>query len=246
MTSSTLVRNTESQAVLLGIVLVIGVAWAALLAGASSGQMIICGSGGTEFSPWGFEHAVNLLAMWLVMTPAMMLPAAAIDILEGSSFDSKRQGRFAAASSVCAGYLAVVTAASIVAAGLQWTLQSAAMLTDGARVASPIASGVLLAIAGLYQMSSFKRLSLQRCLQRHRVDAKDRDPVALGLRHGIACIDCCAVMICVQFAVGIMNVGWMVALVCWMLAERMLPFRLHLAKLSGIGLILGGGALVFA
>jgi predicted metal-binding membrane protein len=146
MTSSTLIRNTENQAVLLGIALVVGVAWAVLLAGTSSGQMIICGPGRTELSPWGFEHAVNVLAMWLVMTPAMMLPAAAIDILEGSSFDRNRTGRFAVASSICAGYLAVVTAASIVAAGLQWALQSAAMLTDGARVASPIASGVLLAL----------------------------------------------------------------------------------------------------
>jgi predicted metal-binding membrane protein len=246
MTSSTLVRNTESQAVLLGIVLVIGLAWAALLAGASNGQMIICGSGGAAFSPWSFQHAVNLLAMWLVMTPAMMLPAAAIDILEGSSFDRNRAGRFAAASSVCAGYLAVVTAASIVAAGLQWALQSAAMLTDGARVVSPIAGGALLAIAGLYQLSPFKRVSLQRCLQRHRVDARDSDPMALGLRHGLACIDCCAVMIGVQFAIGIMNVAWMVALVGLMLAERVMPFRLHLAKLSGIALILGGGALAFA
>jgi predicted metal-binding membrane protein len=245
MTSSTLVRNTESHAVLLGIVLVICVAWAALSAGASSWQMVICGSGGTELLPWGFEHAVNVLAMWLVMTPAMMLPAAAIDILEGSSFDRNRAGRFAAASSVCAGYLAVVTAASVVAAGLQWALQSAAMLTDGARVVSPIAGGALLALAGLYQLSPSKRVSLQRCLQGHRIDAKDGDPMALGLRHGLDCIDCCAVMICVQFAVGVMNVGWMVALVCWMLAERMLPFRLHLAKLSGIGLIVGGGALAF-
>jgi hypothetical protein len=31
-----------------------------------------------------------------------------------------------------------------------------------------------------------------------------------------------------------------------MLAERVMPFRLHLAKLSGIALILGGGALAFA
>jgi predicted metal-binding membrane protein len=246
MTSSTLVRDTESQAVLLGIVLVVGVAWATLLAGASNGQMIICGTGGTAFSPWGLDYAVNLVAMWLVMTPAMMLPAAAIDILEGSSFDRNRAGRFAAASSVCAGYLAVVTAASIVAAGLQWALQSAAMLTDGARVASPIAGGALLAIAGLYQLSPSKRVSLQRCVQGHRTHAKDGDPMAFGLRHGLACIDCCAVMICLQFAVGVMSVGWMVALVCWMLAERILPFRLHLAKLSGIGLILGGGALAFA
>jgi predicted metal-binding membrane protein len=246
MTSSTLVRNTESQAVLLGIALVVGVAWAALLAGTSSGLMNICGTGRTELLPWGFEHAVNVLAMWLVMTPAMMLPAAAIDILEGSSFGRSRPGRFAAASSVCAGYLAVVTAASIVAAGLQWALQSVAMLTDGARVVSPIAGGALLVIAGLYQLSPSKRVSLQRCLERHRVDVKDRDPMAFGLRHGLACIDCCAVMICVQFATGIMNLAWMVALVGWMLAERMLPFRLHLAKLSGIALVVGGGALAFA
>jgi predicted metal-binding membrane protein len=246
MTSSTLVRNTENQAVLLGIALVIGVAWAALLAGTSGGRMIICGSSGTEFAPWSFEHIINLLAMWLVMTPAMMLPAAAIEIVEGSSFDRDGMGRFAAASSICAGYLAVMAAASVVAAGLQWALQSAAILTDGARVGSPPVGGILLAIAGLYQLSAAKRVSLQRCLRSSRMDVGDRDPMALGLRHGFACIDCCAVMICVQFAVGIMNVGWMVALVCWMLAERMLPFRLHLAKLSGIALIIGGGALALS
>jgi predicted metal-binding membrane protein len=246
MTSPTLVRDAESQTILLGIGLLVGAAWAALLTGASSGQMTLCGSGEAAFSPWGFEHAINLLAMWLVMAPAMMLPAAAVEIAAGSSFDRGGMGRFAAASSACAGYLSVVAAASIVAAGLQWALQSAAIMTDGARVASPLARGALLAIAGLYQLSPAKRVSLRRCLRNERLDVGRRDPMTYGLRHGLACIDCCAVMICVQFAVGIMNVGWMVALVGWMLAERMMPWRPSLAKLSGVALIVVGGVFAFS
>jgi predicted metal-binding membrane protein len=46
-----------------------------------------------------------------------------------------------------------------------------------------------------------------------------------GLAYGAACIGCCAGLMAALFALGVMNLTWMVAVAALIAAERLLPWR---------------------
>jgi predicted metal-binding membrane protein len=63
-------------------------------------------------------------------------------------------------------------------------------------VMMPAAIGVTLAVAGLYQVTHWKRTCLRHCrspfefFSRHRISAAG-DSLAFGLHHGAYCAACC-------------------------------------------------------
>src|ERR1700691_1186808 len=104
-------------------------------------------------SPWSVTALWLTFLMWAVMMVAMMLPSAApmvatyALIAEGRGSSPRlRVWLFAG------GYVAVWVAFSAVVTVLQTAMDQAAMLTDAMRVA-PLAGGVILALAGAYQLS---------------------------------------------------------------------------------------------
>ena len=50
-------------------------------------------------------------------------------------------------------------------------------------------------------------------------------PYATGLRHGSACVGCCAGLMAVLFVLGVMSLTWMVAVTALIAAERLAPWR---------------------
>jgi predicted metal-binding membrane protein len=204
--------------------------------------------GMADMRMWGVSDWAGLFVMWAVMMVAMMLPSAApmvamyARVAEGRGSSPRvRVWLFAA------GYIAAWTAFSAVATVLQAALDHAAMLTGAMRVA-PLIGGVILALAGAYQLSPLKRKCLRHCqspigfLMTHWRDGFS-GAIAMGLRHGAFCVGCCWMLMALLFVAGVMNLLWVAVLTGFVLIERATRWGQALATVSGFALIAAGLAL---
>jgi predicted metal-binding membrane protein len=194
---------------------------------------------------WDWPHVVLLWAMWAVMMTAMMLPTASplIALYSAAAARSAEPGtRALRVYALAGGYLLVWSLFSVAATGLQRLLAAALLLTSMMEPATPRAGAVVVAIAGIYQFTPFKRACLRVCrsplafiLQRWRNGA--RGAFALGLRHGAYCLGCCWAMMLILFAGGVMNLAVILALTVWVIVEKVVPGGERTATASGIGLL---------
>jgi predicted metal-binding membrane protein len=220
--------------------------WRMPAGGASMNSMP--GMPGMSMAPWSPGQLWLTFLMWSVMMVAMMLPSAApmvtmyARMAEGDGSPARlRVWLFAG------GYVAAWTAFSAVATVLQAGLDQAAMLTGAMRVA-PLMGGVILAVAGAYQLSPLKRSCLRHCqspigfLMSHWRDGRV-GAIAMGLRHGAFCVGCCWMLMALLFVAGVMNLLWVAVLTGFVLIERVTRWGQVLATISGFALIAGGLAL---
>lgn len=193
---------------------------------------------------WDLVHLSLLCAMWAVMMMAMMLPSAAPLVLLYAGALRTQDAHRASRSiyALAAGYLVVWGLFSVGATALQRILASALMLTPMMEPATPILAALLLAVAGVYQMTPLKRACLRVCrspiaylLQHWRTGTVGA--LRLGLNHGLYCLGCCWALMLLLFAGGVMNLVVIVALLLWVLAEKLLPFGERTARASGIVLL---------
>src|SRR4029077_18819537 len=144
-----------------------------------------------------------------------------------------------------AGYLLVWTVLSAGAALAQWVMHQAAMLSPAMTTSSARLSGVILIAAGMYQLTPFKGACLSHC----------RSPLGflmtswhdgaigafrMGLAHGCHCLGCCWALMCVLFAVGVMNLLWVAALTALVLLEKIGPLGAIAARVTGVIMIAVG------
>ncbi|SNT23079.1 Predicted metal-binding membrane protein [Noviherbaspirillum humi] len=229
--------------------LLLGVAmlacWAYLLSGAGTLQDM----GGMQMPmsvwPWTPMHALLMLAMWLVMMAAMMLPAAAPVILLYGSLAARMQAGSAAALMFAGGYLAAWSGFSLAATGLQFALEAAGWLTPMMEAGSDrLAAGILLA-AGIYQWLPAKSACLDHCrspletLAAHWRPGR-RGAFAMGARHGAYCLGCCWGLMLLLFVGGLMNMAWIAGLALLVLIEKLAPAGRLTARLAGAGLTAWG------
>jgi predicted metal-binding membrane protein len=199
-------------------------------------------------SPWSASALWLMFLMWSVMMVAMMLPSAApmvgtyALVAEGRGSSPRlRVWLFAG------GYVAVWIAFSAVVTVLQTAMDQAAMLTGAMRVA-PLAGGVILALAGAYQLSPLKRRCLRFCqsplgfLMTHWRDG-GVGAILMGFDHGAFCVGCCWMLMALLFVAGVMNLLWVAVLTGFVLIERATTWGETLATVSGFALIAGGLAL---
>jgi predicted metal-binding membrane protein len=199
-------------------------------------------------SPWSPAALWMTFLMWSVMMVAMMLPSAAPMVATYALVAEDRgpSPRLRVAL-FAGGYVAVWIAFSAVVTVLQSAMDQAAMLSGAMRVA-PLAGGVILALAGIYQLSPLKRRCLRRCqsplgfLMTHwRSGATG--VIAMGLDHGAFCVGCCWMLMALLFVVGVMNLLWVALLTGFLLIERATRWGEMLATVSGYALVAGGLAL---
>ncbi|MGV1792695.1 copper chaperone [Rhizobium sp. A37_96] len=243
MHTTTMFRDARMQAILLGIALASTLCWGLLATTMPMEGTLICDSNGiaSTIPAWSAGRASGLLAMWGIMTPAMMLPGAAFAIMQAAWEHRGDRKVYATATCFAAGYLLIVLTGGLLAALAQWALESTGTVIGWTTMADPLPSGLLLVAAGLHQLSPLRRTSKPLC--GILAGGDDGDPVAIvkGLRHGRSRFGCCAGMICLQFAGGAMNLGWMAFLTVWMSAEAVLPWKKHVAVLAGTTLLVAGG-----
>jgi predicted metal-binding membrane protein len=198
---------------------------------------------------WSLGYAAAMLAMWAIMMAAMMVPSAAPTILLFASL------RRPAASAVpiaffVAGYLVAWTGFSVAATAAQWALASTSLLSSAMASDGPRLCGALFAVAGLYQFSPLKDACLSHCRSPARFLVERRreglgGAFVMGAEHGLYCIGCCAPLMALLFAFGVMNLLWIAALSAYVLAEKMLPRGRGLARAAGAAMLAIGIAFLF-
>jgi predicted metal-binding membrane protein len=214
---------------------------------ASDTYAVLCRPGATA----GWLGLAFALPMWTAMTLAMMLPTAGPMILTYAEIADTAAGKGEPAVSplvLTAGYIAVWLGFALFASFLQVGLARAGVLVSGT-LAMPLA-GTLMIGAGLYQFSKLKHRCLTLCQRpfpffflnwTEEVSGVFR----LGLRQGLACLGCCAALMLLMFAAGVMNVVWMAVLGVVMTIEK-LGSTPRFSRVLGILLAVSGASLIAA
>ncbi|MGF6233384.1 putative metal-binding membrane protein [Inquilinus ginsengisoli] len=195
--------------------------------------------------PWTGTTFALMVAMWVVMMVAMMLPGAAPMVLTYTALQRHRRqvAPQAATALFTLGYLVVWAGFSVLAAILQWRLDSLALLSPMTATANMVLAGGALVIAGAYQITPLKQDCLVRCrspvefLTRHHRSG----PFGLGLRHGLFCLGCCWALMLLLFVGGVMNLAWIGVIALFVLLEKTIPGGRWLSHAAGAGLIAWGG-----
>jgi predicted metal-binding membrane protein len=196
---------------------------------------------------WG-GAAASLLAMWVVMMVAMMLPSLVPMVWRYrdavSCADERRLGVLIAVVGI--GYFWVWTLVGTVLIPLGFALAAAEMRYPALSRAVPIAAGAIVTIAGAWQFTAWKAHHLACC----REDAAAL-PAEAGAawRHGMClglhCSACCAGLTTILLVMGVMDLRVMAAVTAAMTAERFAPAGARVARAIGV-LIVCAGVLLLA
>jgi predicted metal-binding membrane protein len=241
------------QRVLLGIVLaaVIALSWAYLVWMAADGHdpsVAHCAAmAGATSSSAGYVGW--LFVMWAVMAVAMMLPTALPVVVLYARFHRGRhrdRDPVPPTLSLAAGYLLAWFLFGAAAALLQWELERAGLALPGlGQLRSARVGGLVLAGAGLFQLSPLKAVCLSKCrtplgFLMTRWREGDGGALRMGVEHGLHCLGCCWALMLVMFVAGVMNLAWMALLTLLMLLEKVAPRGDLVGRLAGVGLIVAG------
>ena len=227
-------------ALLLGVA-AIAWAWLVWLGAGGDGEMAMSG-------PTMGMRAPLFLAMWVIMMVAMMFPTAAPMILTFHRVQAGKRERgqaFVATWVFVAAYMVVWSLSGLVAyAGALAAEAVAARLMLSPATAARI-GGVILVVAGVYQLTPLK----DRCLAKCRtpisfIMTSWRDGTAgalrMGLLHGFYCLGCCWLLFVILFPLGIMNLVAMAAVTLVVLAEKALPWGRPIARVTAAALVAYG------
>ena len=157
------------------------------------------------------------IAIWMSMMAAMMLPAALPAVLAFVRTDA----RFVAGLWYLASYLAVWLLFGVAAYGLY-------------RQHGHAAAGGLTILAGLYELTPFKRACRERC----------RERVRSGARFGVYCVGSSVGLMVMLLALGVMSVTLMVAVAAIVLAQKLLPPRPFLDAALAVAIVAFGVVVV--
>ena len=158
----------------------------------------------------------SFIAVWVVMMAAMMLPAAAPAVLR----HAQASGGVRAVPPFIGSYLAV------------WALVGAAVYALY-RPHGPVAAGVVVIAAGVYEFTPLKRHFRRRC----------RGSVRSGFQFGLCCAGSSIGLMAMLVVLGVMSVTWMSVIAVLVLAQKLLPAKtaidLPLAlAIAGLGVLI--------
>jgi predicted metal-binding membrane protein len=179
----------------------------------------------------------------------MMIPSASPMIMTYARIVRGRErGGWPQVWLFAAGYLVMWTVFSAVATAGQVLLQRAALITN-ALSTGPVAGGIILAAAGIYQFTALKTACLSYCQSpigffMNNWREGSAGALQMGLKHGAFCIGCCWMLMVLPFVAGAMNLIWIAVLSAFVLIEKAVPRGELIAKVAGVAMIAGGVALV--
>jgi predicted metal-binding membrane protein len=222
-----------------------GIAVRGGMAGMDMDGMAGMAMGGMAGGGWSLSNAVIFVAVWTVMMAAMMLPAAASMIFMFAAAQARRERDVAVPTWIfVASYILVWAAAGVLVYVL---VEIGSELATGLAPAErskwgPIALGITVAAAGLYQFTPIKRVCLSHCrsplafVALHWREGRS-GALKMGLIHGAYCFGCCWALFAVLVAAGVMSMAWMLLLALVVFAEKMLPLGHRTGAATGIALI---------
>ncbi|EDQ05738.1 hypothetical protein DSM14862_02722 [Sulfitobacter indolifex] len=240
--------HRDQVLVAIGLATVTLLSWGYLLTGAGMEMPAMSAPMQTaQASGWSPAQTGLMFIMWWVMMVAMMLPSAAPMILLFSSV-AKRASRRASTSFFVSGYILVWGGFSVVATLMQWQLTQIGLL-DGMRANSQMLAGLLLLVAGIYQLTPAKSACLKHCQSPLQFVTGHwrpgpRGALLMGLQHGGYCLGCCWALMALLFVGGVMNLAWIGALAAYVLIEKAIPQWRYTGAVSASLLITAGAVLL--
>ncbi|HZP26582.1 MAG TPA: DUF2182 domain-containing protein [Dehalococcoidia bacterium] len=188
------------------------------------------------------------IAIWVVMMIAMMFPTAAPMILTFARVQANRAGRgqeIVPTWLFTLAYLVLWTGAGILAYAIavlgdrgadhwMWLMDHAAEI-----------GGVVLIVAGAYQLTPLKNVCLSKCrTPTSYILSGWREghlgALRMGLEHGAYCLGCCWLLFAILFPLGMMNVIALALITLLVFAEKSLAIGPALGKAAALGLIAYG------
>ena len=192
--------------------------------------------------------AATFIGMWSVMMVAMMLPVL-VPMLSRyrealTRTDGTRLGQLT--TLVGAGYFSVWTLCGVVVFPLGLVLAEIAMREPVVSRAVPIATGVVVLIAGILQFTTWKKWQLACCRAAPGcvLTANARTAWRHGLQLGLHCLHCCAGLTAGLLVIGVMDLRAMAIVAIAIAAERLAPGAERVAHAIGILIIMGGILLI--
>jgi predicted metal-binding membrane protein len=197
-----------------------------------------------------FGAAASFMGMWVVMMVAMMLPSLVPMLLSyRNSVRGQARTRLGTLTALAAaGYLFiwVIFGAAVYPLGLLFT--SAEMRSPAFARSVPIATGVVLMLAGCVQLSAWKARQLERCRDsppcRHLLPTDTRSAWQYGHLLGVHCCLCCSGFMMALLVTGVMNLGVMAIVTVAITVERLSPRPLQAFRVAGIGIIAAGAFMI--
>jgi predicted metal-binding membrane protein len=145
---------------------------------------------------------------------------------------------------VGAGYFLVWAVIGIAVFPLGIALATAEMQRPVLARAVPIVAGVVLLLAGAFQLSAWKARHLACCRACHTLPADAGTAWRLGLRLGIHCCQCCAGLMTILLVIGVMDLRAMAAVAGAITAERLAPSGERVARATGAFVVVTGLMLI--
>ena len=199
--------------------------------------------------------AVSFLGMWVVMMVAMMLPSLvpmlwryrrAVCCARGTT-GGTRLGRLT--TLVGLGYFFVWTAFGVIAFPLGVALATATMELPALARAVPMATGIVVVIAGALQFSAWKARYLACCRGASGQGSALKSDVATawryGVRLGVHCVHCCAGLTVILLVIGVMDLRAMAIVAAGITLERLAPAGRRVAQIIG-GVLIAAGLFLMA
>jgi len=182
--------------------------------------------------------AASFIGMWAVMMVAMILPSWAPMLWRGE-----------VAAWAGAGYAFVLTMLGVPVFALGAAFAQAVLQMPAVAHAVPVSLGIVVLLAGAYQLTPWKAHHLACCRQ---AAAQGLAPPAgaraawrRGVRLGLHCSHSCAGLTAMLLVMGVMDLGAMALITAAITAERLAPAGERVARAVGVASI-GTGLLLIA
>ena len=205
-----------------------------------------------KMRPWSVVDGLLMFVMWAIMMIAMMLPSAAPMILIFARVNAKQRDKgnaYIPTAIFTAGYLVVWSVFSLLATGVQWGLQNAALLSSEMVSTSVYLGGTLFVAAGIYQWTPLKQACLKHCRSPlefvlHHWRPGTAGAFRMGLGHGAFCLGCCWSVMALLFVGGVMNLIWVAIIAIFVALENIFPNGHWVGRITGLAMIAAGGYLI--
>ena len=202
---------------------------------------------------WAASDFLLLFMMWAVMMIAMMTPSILPMLMLYTTLNARKkvQGQESASSMVLlAGYLSSWVLFSLFITFPQYFLHTNGFLNMMMEPINVYLAGFVLVLAGIYQFTPYKDACLNVCqsplsfLTNNWQDG-NLGAFIIGYKHGFYCVGCCWALMLTLFALGVMNILWVIVLTVFVLFEKVsYNYPLVYRRAVGAFLIIWGLVLV--
>jgi predicted metal-binding membrane protein len=202
---------------------------------------------------WVFSDFFLLFMMWSVMMIAMMTPSILPMLLLYTTLNARKkmQGQESASPMILlSGYLSSWILFSLFITFPQYFLHTNGYLNMMMEPMHAYLAAFVLIMAGIYQFTPYKDACLNVCqsplsfLTNNWQDGK-LGAFIVGYKHGFYCVGCCWALMLTLFALGVMNILWVIVLTIFVLFEKLsYNYPLAYRRVVGAFLITWGFVLV--